>query len=90
MTHIKTWRLTWSYDSLISAHDVGYAESLGCKVVVHDNIKTAEITGPDGRAYYYAQPSFYGLEFITRTDRQEMALLLKYGDLLELWGTKTI
>ena len=86
MTHIKTWR----YNGLPDAHDIKYAESLGCKVVVHDKTSFQEFAGPDGKIYRFAVPGFYGLEFITTTDRQEMALLLKYGDLLELRRTKAI
>lgn len=85
-TYVKTWR----YDGLPSAHDVEYAESLGCKVVVHDKVNSADLVGPDGRHYRYVIPGFYGLEFTTETDRQESALLLKYGDLLEHCRTEVI
>lgn len=76
MTYLKTWR----YNGLPDAHDVEYAESIGCKVVVHDKVKSAELVGPDGRLYQYLITGFYGLEFTTTTKKQEMALLLKYGD----------
>lgn len=82
MTYVKTWR----YDGLPDAHDVEYAESLGCKVVVHDKIHSKELVGPDGRLYRYLITGFYGLEFTTTTAVQESALLLKYGDLLDQWG----
>ncbi len=82
MKYIKTWR----YNGLPNAHDVEYAESLGCKVVVCDKIHSEELVGPDGRIFRYVPPGFYGLEFITTTAVQESALLLKYGDLLDQWG----
>ena len=86
MKYIKIWR----YDGLPTEHDIEYAESLGCKVVVHDKIKTEEIVGPDGSVYRYISPSqgFYGLEFTTENSRQESALLLKYGDYLDHWSTE--
>jgi hypothetical protein len=79
MKYIKTWR----YDGLPTEHDVEYAESLGCKVVVHDKVNSANLVGPDGRHYQYVITGFYGLEFTTTTEEQESALLLKYGDQLD-------
>jgi hypothetical protein len=84
--YVKTWR----YEGLPDAHDVEYAESLGCKVVVHDTVKYTEFTGPDGNVYRFSNPGFYGLEFTTTTKEQEAALLLKYGDLLDQWGLDII
>ncbi len=86
MKYVKTWR----YDGLPDAHDVEYAESLGCKVVVHDKIHSKELVGPDGNLYRYLITGFYGLEFTTTTEEQEAALLLKYGDLLDQWGLDAI
>ena len=85
-TYVKTWR----YNGLPSAHDVEYAESLGCKVVVRDRIQSEELVGPDGRVYRYVPQGFYGLEFTTTTAEQESALLLKYGDHLDQWGLDVI
>lgn len=86
MKYVKTWR----YDGLPDAHDVEYAESLGCKVVVHDKVNSADLVGPDGKHYRYVITGFYGLEFTTTTEEQEAALLLKYGDLLDQWGLDAI
>lgn len=86
MKYVKTWR----YNGLPNNHDVEYAVSLGCKVVVHDKVQTEEIIGPNGRAYRYPKRSFYGLEFTTTTAEQESALLLKYGDQLDQWGLDII
>jgi hypothetical protein len=86
MKYVKTWR----YDGLPTEHDIEYAESLGCKVVVHDKVKIEELVGPDGKIYQYAWLGFYGLEFTTENSRQESALLLKYGDYLDHWSTEIL
>ena len=83
-TYVKTWR----YRGLPDAHDVEYAESIGCKVVVCDTVKYTEFTGANGTVYQFKNPGFYGLEFITENSRQESLLLLKYGDMLDLWKTE--
>ena len=85
-TYVKTWR----YDGLPGPNDVEYAESLGCKVVVHNKMHTEELVGPDGRVFRYIVPSFLGLEFTTTTKEQETALFLKYGDYLDQWGLDVV
>ena len=75
----KQWHLC---EKDTTALDVKFIISLGCSVQVYAP-EPAQITGPDGRLYYY-YPTNAFVHIVSTCEKQESMLKLKFGDSLVL------